>query len=131
MPHSFPPRRSSDLSQQFEALPPSQIRQMLPAAEPSRAVSAAATLLSNLSQFAGVVLTPRRAQVFRHIEFIRLSEKRVLLIIVPPDGDVQNRILFVQRDYQEQKHIEAGNFLNKPLDRKSRGEGKRVAGRRK
>src|SRR3546814_18222495 len=33
-------------AQQFEALPPSQIRQMLPAAEPSRAVSAAATLLS-------------------------------------------------------------------------------------
>src|SRR3546814_786857 len=99
-------------AQQFEALPPSQIRQMLPAAEPSRAVSAAATLLSNLSQFAGVVLTPRRAQVFRHIEFIRLSEKRVLLIIVTPDGDVQNRILLVQRDYQEQELIEAGNFFN-------------------
>ncbi|MBB5214975.1 heat-inducible transcriptional repressor HrcA [Parapusillimonas granuli] len=98
--------------QRFEVLPPTQIRQMLPAAEPTRAVSAAASLLSNLSQFAGVVLAPKRAQVFRQIEFIRLSEKRVLLIIVTPDGDVQNRILFVKRDYTEQELHEASNFFN-------------------
>ncbi|HLU20274.1 MAG TPA: heat-inducible transcriptional repressor HrcA [Pusillimonas sp.] len=98
--------------QRFEVLQPSEILEMLPAAEPSRAISAAATLLSNLSQFAGVVLAPKRAQVFRQIEFIRLSEKRVLLIIVTPDGDVQNRILFVQRDYLEQELLEASNFFN-------------------
>ena len=99
-------------TQQFEALPIHQIHEMLPAAEPGRAVTAAATLLSNLSQFAGVVLAPKRAQVFRQVEFIRLSEKRVLLIIVTPDGDVQNRILFVPRDYREQELIEAANFFN-------------------
>ncbi len=98
--------------QRFEVLQPSQIREMLPATDPGRAVNAAAALLSNLSQFAGVVLAPKRAQVFRQIEFIRLSEKRVLLIIVTPDGDVQNRILFVQRDYLEQELIEASNFFN-------------------
>ncbi|MBV7481721.1 heat-inducible transcriptional repressor HrcA [Bordetella sp. BOR01] len=84
----------------------------LTATEPSRAVNAAAALLSNLTQFAGVVLTPKRAQVFRQIEFIRLSDKRVLLIIVTPDGDVQNRILSMQRDYTEIELIEAGNFFN-------------------
>lgn len=99
-------------SRQFEMLQPSQIYQILPAAEPGRAVTAAAALLSNLSQFAGVVLAPKRAQVFRQIEFIRLSEKRVLLIIVTPDGDVQNRILFVPRDYIEQELLEAANFFN-------------------
>lgn len=98
--------------QRFEVLQPSQILELLPAAEPSRAVNAAAALLSNLSQFAGVVRAPKRAQVFRQIEFIRLSERRVLLIIVTPDGDVQNRILFVQRDYLEQELIEASNFFN-------------------
>ncbi|TCT03741.1 heat-inducible transcriptional repressor HrcA [Paralcaligenes ureilyticus] len=98
--------------QRFEVLQPAQIREMLPAADPSRAVNAAAVLLSNLSQFAGVVLAPRRAQVFRQIEFIRLSEKRVLLIIITPDGDVQNRILFVSRDYLEQELLEASNFFN-------------------
>lgn len=98
--------------QRFEVLQPSQIREMLPATEPGRAVTAAAALLSNLSQFAGVVLTPKRSQVFRQIEFIRLSDKRVLLIIVTPDGDVQNRILFVSRDYLDQELLEASNFFN-------------------
>jgi heat-inducible transcriptional repressor len=98
--------------QRFEVLQPSQIREMLPMAEPGRAVNAAAALLSNLSQFAGVVLAPKRAQVFRQIEFIRLSEKRVLLIIVTPDGDVQNRILFASRDYSQQELHEASNFFN-------------------
>ncbi|KAA0889977.1 heat-inducible transcriptional repressor HrcA [Pusillimonas sp. ANT_WB101] len=98
--------------QRFEVMPPRQIREMLPASEPGRAVAAAATLLSNLSQFAGVVLAPKRAQVFRQIEFIRLSDKRVLLIIVTPDGDVQNRILFVPRNYTEQELLDAGAFFN-------------------
>jgi heat-inducible transcriptional repressor len=105
--------------QRFDVLPSSQIRAMLPAAEPSRAVSAAATLLSNLSQFAGVVLAPKRAQVFRHIEFIRLSEQRILLIIVTPDGDVQNRVLFVHRDFQEHELVEASNFFNQHFAGKS------------
>lgn len=93
--------------------------ELLPVAEPQRAVSAAAAMLSNLSQFAGVVLSPKRAQVFRHIEFIRLSDKRVLLIIVTPSGDVQNRILFVQRDYAEQELLEASNFFNQHFAGKS------------
>ena len=96
----------------LEVVPPSEIRTLLPASEPTRAVNAAAALLSNLTQFAGVVLTPKRTQIFRQIEFIRLSDKRVLLIIVTPDGDVQNRILFVSRDYSDQELLEAGNFFN-------------------
>src|SRR5690606_20752181 len=98
--------------QPFEFQPQQFSEASLSAAEPSRAVTAAAVMLSNLTQFAGVVLTPKRAQVFRQIEFIRLSEKRVLLIIVTPDGDVQNRILSVQRDYSESELIEAANFFN-------------------
>jgi len=100
------------LSVQSYQLQPHNMGEMLSVAEPTRAVNAAAALLSNLTQFAGVVLTPKRAQVFRQIEFIRLSDKRVLLIIVTPDGDVQNRILFVQRDYAESELLEAGNFFN-------------------
>lgn len=102
-----------------EQLSPAQFANLLPAAEPTRAVNAAATLLSSLSQFAGVVLAPKRAQVFRQIEFIRLSERRVLLIIVTPDGDVQNRILFMQRDYSEQELQEASNFFNQHFSGKS------------
>jgi heat-inducible transcriptional repressor len=58
-------------------------------------------------------MTPRRRAVtFRHIEFLRLSEKRVLLIVVTPEGDVQNRILFTDREYGPSELIEAANFIN-------------------
>ena len=58
-------------------------------------------------------MTPRRrATVLRHIEFLRLSDKRILLIIVTPDGDVQNRILLTDRTYSPSELIEAANFIN-------------------
>lgn len=79
---------------------------------PARVVSAAAQVLSNLSNFAGVVLTPRRSELFRQVEFLRLSEKRVLLILVTPDGDVQNRIILTARDYSPSELVEAANYLN-------------------
>jgi heat-inducible transcriptional repressor len=63
-------------------------------------IANAAQMLSNLSQFVGVVVAPRRSSVFRHIEFLRLSERRFLVIIVSPDGDVQNRVVFTA-DYTQ------------------------------
>ena len=98
-------------TQPFELLPAEQIKSLLPTADPSRAVTAAASLLSNMTQFAGVVLTPKRSQVFEHVEFIKLSDNRVLLIIVTPEGDVQNRILFMPREYSSAELTEAGNFF--------------------
>ncbi len=80
---------------------------------PKRVIQQASTLLSQLTQFAGVVMTARRSAVkFRHIEFLKLSEKRILLIVVTPEGDVQNRILFTERDYGASELVEAANFIN-------------------
>ncbi len=105
--------------QTVQVSPDAWFKHKLPAADPARAVTAAASLLSNMSQFAGVVMAPKRSQIFRQIEFIRLSERRVLLIIVTPEGDVQNRILSVKRDYLEQELIEASNFFNQHFSGKS------------
>jgi heat-inducible transcriptional repressor len=80
--------------------------------EPQKVVAVAASVLSSLSQFAGVVLTPRRSHVFKQIEFMRLSESRILLIIVTPEGDVQNRIMATQRDYSPAQLVEASNYIN-------------------
>ena len=80
--------------------------------EPQRVLSAAADLLSNLSHFAGVVMTPRRSSLFKQIEFLRLSDRRLLLIIVTPEGDVQNRILLSDRDYSPSQLVEAANYIN-------------------
>jgi heat-inducible transcriptional repressor len=83
----------------------------LAAEQPQKVITNAAQLLSNLSQFVGVVMAPRRSSVFRHIEFMRLSEKRILVIIVAPDGDVQNRVIFTESDYTQSQLIEASNFI--------------------
>jgi heat-inducible transcriptional repressor len=80
--------------------------------QPQRVIAQAAQLLSNLSSFVGVVTAPRKASVFHHIEFLRLGERRVLVILVAPDGDVQNRVIFTARDYAQSELIEASNFLN-------------------
>ena len=70
-------------------------------------------MLSQLTHFAGVVATTRRRDAsFRHIEFLRLSDRRVLLIIVTPEGDVQNRILFTEHSYSPSELVEAANILN-------------------
>jgi len=80
--------------------------------QPQKVISNAAHLLSSLSQFVGVVIAPRRTSAFRHMEFLRLSEKRVLVIIVSPEGDVQNRVIYTELDYSPSQLVEAANFLN-------------------
>jgi heat-inducible transcriptional repressor len=90
-----------------------QLEEQLQPDNTHKLVQSASHILSNLTRFAGVVMTPRRKTVsFRHIEFLRLSQKRLLLIIVTPDGDVQNRLIFTERDYALTELIEAANFLN-------------------
>ena len=80
--------------------------------QPQKVIANAAHILSNLSQFVGVVMAPRRTSVFRHIEFLRLSERRILVIIVSPEGDVQNRVIFTETDLAQTQLVEASNFLN-------------------
>ena len=80
--------------------------------QPQRVIASAAQLLSNLSSFVGVVTAPRKPSVFHHIEFLRLGERRVLVIMVSPDGDVQNRVIFTAQDLTQPELAEASNRLN-------------------
>jgi heat-inducible transcriptional repressor len=81
--------------------------------DPHRVVAAASQMLSDLTHFAGIVVSPRRrGAVLRHIEFFGLTEKRVLLIIVASDGDVQNRVLVTDRSYTPSQLTEAANYIN-------------------
>ena len=80
---------------------------------PSRLIAQASNILSELTQFTGVVATSKRNTItVRQIDFLRLGEKRVLLIIVMPDGEVENRVLLLERDYTQSQLTEAANFLN-------------------
>ena len=87
-------------------------REQLHPDQPQRVIAQAASMLSNLSSFVGVITTPRKASVFRHIEFLRLGERRVLVILVAPDGDVQNRVIITASDPTQAQLVEATNFLN-------------------
>lgn len=80
--------------------------------QPQQVIAYAAQLLSDLSHFVGVVMAPKRSSVFRHIEFLALSDRRVLVIIVSPDGDVQNRVVHTAIGYSQAQLAEAANHLN-------------------
>ena len=84
----------------------------LVADRPQQLVSAAAQVLSQLTHFAGVVMAPRREPGLRHLEFLRLADRRVLLIVVTSQGDVQNRILHTDRTYTQAQLVEATNYFN-------------------
>jgi heat-inducible transcriptional repressor len=80
---------------------------------PQRVIQAASQLLSQLTRFAAVVMTPRRRAVtLRQVEFLKLAEKRILLIVITPDGDVQNKILLTERDYTPAELVAAANYIN-------------------
>ena len=99
-------------AQRFEDSSMAPLIEPLQPDQPKRVIASAAHLLSNLSSFVGVITAPRKTSVFRHMEFLRLGERRVLLILVSPDGDVQNRVLFTVHDYTQSQLVEATNYLN-------------------
>ena len=97
----------------MEEVERAQLAEQLKADDPHRVVSAASQILSDLTHFAGIVVAPRRrGAVLRHVEFFGLSEKRILLIIVASDGEVQNRVLVTDRNYSPAQLTEAANFIN-------------------
>jgi heat-inducible transcriptional repressor len=80
---------------------------------PGELLSSASRLLSGITHMAGVVTIPRRERtVFRQIEFLPLSQRRVLAILVTDDGEVNNRILDTHRDFSRSELDQAANFLN-------------------
>lgn len=81
--------------------------------DPQELRASAADLLSGLTRFAGLVMIPKRKSIaFRHLEFLPLTEKRILLIIVTSDGNVQNRIIVADRPYTQSELTQATNFFN-------------------
>lgn len=89
-----------------------QLETSLAASDPQRLIASASSLLSDLSQFAGLVMTPRRNPAFRQIEFLSLSEKRILLIIVTMEGEVENRVILIDTPYSASALTEAANYFN-------------------
>jgi heat-inducible transcriptional repressor len=99
----------AQINQMEDQFNPAQLQ-----AQPQQQViNTASQLLSHLTHFAGVVIAPKHVSPsIRQIEFLRLAEKRILLIIVTSKGDVQNRILLTERAYSPSELTQAANYLN-------------------
>ncbi len=90
-----------------------QLKSGLNASSQHELINSAADMLSQLTQFAGVVMVPKRKSiVFKHLEFLPLSEKRILVIIVTSDGNVQNRVILLEKPIESRVLIEASNYFN-------------------
>ncbi|MGD8709164.1 MAG: heat-inducible transcriptional repressor HrcA [Ectothiorhodospiraceae bacterium] len=76
-------------------------------------VDSASNLLSGLTHLAGVVTLPRRNYgSLRHLEFLPLSERRLLAIMVVNEREVQNRVIQTDRDYTAAELQKFTNYLN-------------------
>ena len=81
--------------------------------DPGALIGSVSNMLSDITSLAGVVTVPRGQQaILRQIEFLPLSDYRVLVILVINDREVQNRILHLEREYSESELIQAANFIN-------------------
>ncbi len=90
-----------------------QLKKSLRPDDPQRLVNTASQLLAELTHYAGVVLMPkRRNQNLRQIEFLHLTDKRILLIMVTMAGEVQNRVILTRQPYTSTQLIRAANFFN-------------------
>ena len=88
-------------------------RELVPQAREGDLLQVATEVLSSLTKMAGVVTVPRRnLAVLRRIEFLPLSDRRVLAILVVNQHEVQNRVMHVDRDYAADELERFANAIN-------------------
>jgi heat-inducible transcriptional repressor len=101
-----------DLAAQDRAQIDAQIRAGAPSRTLESVLTDASALLSGLSRGAGIVVTAKRDQRLKHIEFVRLEPTQALVILVSEDGAVENRVISVPIGLPTSALVEASNYLN-------------------
>ena len=90
--------------------------QLIAERDPGALIQSASNLLSGITQLTGVVSLPRRnPSSIRQIEFLSLSSRQVLAILVMNRNEVQNRIIQLDTDVSSSELQQAANFLNERL----------------
>ncbi len=70
-------------------------------------------ILSDITKLASVVMLPRTEQMaLKQVEFVSLSDNRILVILVISDQEIQNRIIHTARSYSSSELQKASNYLN-------------------
>ena len=68
--------------------------------------------LTNMLNCVSIFMAPKRDAYLKKIEFIKLDEKRALVVLVTADGDVENRIISLSHDTNQQDLLQIGNYLS-------------------
>jgi heat-inducible transcriptional repressor len=90
-------------------------REQLDAADdaPKSLVATASQLLSRITHLAGLVTVPiAPAATLTQVEFVSLGDRRVLVVLVFGNREVQNRIIHVQRNFSGEELRRASNVVN-------------------
>jgi heat-inducible transcriptional repressor len=92
----------------------------------SNIVEVASGMLSEITHMAGLVTVPKQEfSALRQIEFLPLSDRRVLAVLVTNDHDVQNRVIDVEREYGRDELQQLAGYLNAHLSGLSMSEVRR------
>ena len=83
---------------------------------PKQLLSEASASLSGMSSHAGIVVVPKTEKDLRHIEFVRLSKEKALVVLIDSIGSVENRIIAIDEGTPDMTFEMAGNYLNSKIN---------------
>ena len=86
---------------------------------PKELLSEASASLSGMSSHAGIVVVPKTEKDLKHIEFVRLSKEKALVILIDSIGSVENRIITIDEGTPDMTFEMAGNYLNSKINGQS------------
>ncbi|MEZ5424928.1 MAG: heat-inducible transcriptional repressor HrcA [Pyrinomonadaceae bacterium] len=90
---------------------------------PDRIMERTSQLLSALSQNVGIVVSPSLAKDrLQHIEFVNLSDKRILVILVSAPNIVHNKIIRLKETFTNDELIRTARYLNAEFKGRSLAE---------
>lgn len=79
-------------------------------------IHSASNLLSGLTQLTGIVMAPKQeARAIKKIEFLKLSDKQVLVVLVMSNNDVENRLIHLDKGMSPAQLQQSSNYLNELL----------------
>ena len=83
---------------------------------PKELLSEASASLSGMSSHAGIVVVPKKEKDLKHIEFVRLSKEKALVVLIDSNGSVENRIITIDEGTPDMTFEMAGNYLNSKIN---------------
>jgi heat-inducible transcriptional repressor len=121
---------TGEVSQSERQLIESQIKRDGNGNSVEKLLTDASQTLSGLSRGAGLVLTSKREGILKHIEFIRLEEKKALAVLVWESGDVENRVIDLPAGTTPSQLSEASNYINHHGRDRTLSDARRTIGER-